>query len=57
MADIIYKSRVRELAKEAGVRISQDAIIIVDGRVKELVRKAAERAKANHRKTIQPQDF
>ena len=57
MADLIYKSRVRELAKEAGIRISQDAIGNVDGRVKELVRKAAERAKANHRKTIQPQDF
>ncbi len=57
MADIIYKSRVRELAKDAGVRISQDAIIVINGRAEELVRKAAERAKANHRKTIQKQDF
>jgi histone H3/H4 len=38
-------------------RISNEAIIIVNGRVEEIVKEAANRAKLNSRKTIMPHDI
>ncbi len=53
----LYASRMKELAKQMGMRMSAEAIIDSNDRVAEMIRKAAERAKANGRKTIQKQDF
>ncbi len=53
----IYASRMKDLAKQMEMRVSGDAIIVVNGLLEEMMKKAAERAKANGRKTIQKQDF
>lgn len=53
----VYASRIKELAKQMEMRLSGEAIIFVNGHLEELMKKAAERAKANGRKTIQKQDF
>ena len=53
----VLKSKVRELAKNLNFRISSEAIIVVNSKVAEIMKKAAERAKKNNRKTIMPQDL
>ena len=58
MADnYVLKSKVRELAKKHNFRISANAIIIINGMIEEILKKAVERAKKNTRKTILPQDL
>ncbi len=54
---MVVKSKVQELAKELGVRLSSGAVAAIEHRVESTLKKAAERAKANKRKTILPQDF
>ena len=53
----VYKSKLYEILKEQGMRMSGDAIDAVDEMVEEAIKKAAERAKSNGRKTVKPYDF
>ncbi len=53
----VYKSKLYEVLKEKGMRVSGDAIDAVDDMVEEAIKKAAERAKANGRKTVKGCDF
>ncbi|MCK4409109.1 MAG: DUF1931 domain-containing protein [Candidatus Eisenbacteria sp.] len=57
MADFVVKSKVQALVKELNMRLSGDALGVIDDRVQSAVKKAAKRAQANGRKTIQSQDF
>lgn len=53
----ILKSNIKKLAKSLNLRISANAIIIVNSRVEEILKKAAKRARENNRKTIKSQDI
>jgi len=53
----VYASRVKEFAKGQGMRFSGEAMAAVNAHMEEMIRKAAARAKANGRKTIQKQDL
>jgi histone H3/H4 len=53
----VYKSKLYEVLKAHGMRLSGDAIDAVDEMVEEAIKKAAERAKANGRKTVKGCDF
>jgi histone H3/H4 len=53
----VVKSEVKRLVKELDCRLSEEGMNAAQSRVEEMVRKAAERAKANNRKTIMPQDI
>jgi len=53
----VYKSKLYEVLKAQGLRLSGDAIDAVDEMVEEAIKKAAERAKANGRKTVKGCDF
>jgi histone H3/H4 len=53
----VYKSKLHEVLKAKGMRLSGDAIDAVDDMVEEAIKKAAERAKANGRKTVKGSDF
>lgn len=55
MVDIIVKKAVRDAAGE--FLVSGDFYDALDGKVKELVDDAKDRAKANGRKTLKPQDI
>jgi histone H3/H4 len=57
MAEFVVKSKVQAMVKELDMRLSGDALGVIDERVQSALKKAAGRAKANGRKTIQPQDF
>lgn len=58
MADTYtIKSKVQKLVKDLNMRISSKAIIIVDSRIEEMLKKAAKRAQGNKRRTIMPQDI
>ena len=53
----VMKTRVQKTARTLGVRIDDKGIIVVNGRVEEILKKAARRAKLNGRKTIAPHDL
>jgi histone H3/H4 len=53
---IVVESKVRELLPE-GIRLASDALDGLDQAVRELINKAAQRCKANGRKTIIKEDF
>jgi histone H3/H4 len=53
----VYASRIKELAKKAGLRMSGDAAEALNAQIAEMVKAAAARAKGNKRKTIYPFDF
>jgi histone H3/H4 len=53
----VYKSKLYEVLKATGMRLSGDAIDAVDEMVEDAIKKAAERAKANGRKTVKGCDF
>lgn len=55
MADLIVKAAVKESL--SGVNIAADFYDALDEEVQELIDDAAERAKANDRKTAQPRDL
>jgi histone H3/H4 len=55
MADLIVKAAVKDSLSE--VNIASDFYDALDEEVKELIDDAAERAKANDRKTAQPRDL
>jgi histone H3/H4 len=48
---------MKDFAKQMEMRVSGEAMDTVNGHLEEMMKKAAERAKANGRKTIQKQDF
>ena len=54
MADVLKKSGVREAAE--GVNVGADFYEELDQRAKELIDRAAERARENNRKTVQARD-
>ena len=53
----VYKSKLAELLKEEGMRMSGDAIEAIDAMVEDAIKKAARRANSNGRKTVKPCDF
>ena len=56
MADFVVGSRIKALVKENGMNSSGSLVEALDAEVKALVKKAAERAKANGRKTVRDND-
>ncbi len=56
-AKYLIARRVKERTKALKVRISPAAIDTVDGLIQDMLKKAAERAKENKRKTIMPHDI
>jgi histone H3/H4 len=55
---VIVVSKLKDHVKEEHeLRISEEAINDLDGRIKELVKKAADAAKADKRGTIKARDF
>jgi len=56
-ANYVIARRVKERAKALKVRISPAAIEAIDARVQEMLKKAAERAKENKRKTVMSHDI
>ncbi len=55
---IVVKSKVRELIKELGdYKVGGDLFDALDKLVEGIVKKAAERAKANGRKTVSARDL
>jgi histone H3/H4 len=59
MADLIIKSKIKEaLPKDKEeMRIASDLAEELNKKVEQILKRAAERAKANHRTTILPQDI
>lgn len=56
MSELVIKSKIKEFVPE-DIRISAELAEALDNIVKEILKKAAERAKANHRTTILVQDL
>jgi histone H3/H4 len=56
-AKYLIARRVKERAKALKVRISPAAVDVVDSHIQDMLKKAAERAKENKRKTIMPHDI
>jgi histone H3/H4 len=54
---LVFQSKVRQVAKKKGMRFSENALPTLSKIVEQLVIKACERAKANKRKTLMPNDF
>lgn len=58
MADsFCIQSKVREHVKKAKLRMSADALDALNKYVEGVLKKAAERCRANNRQTIRPSDF
>lgn len=53
----VNKSKIQEFARSYNLRISPETIIIINGRVEEMLKEAAKRAQDNNRKTIMPYDL
>lgn len=49
---LIYKTKVQELGKKAGLRVSSGFYTALDKKVRELIKKAIENAKKANRKTL-----
>lgn len=56
MADYVVGSKVKGLVKESGMNCAGTLVDAVDAQVKELVKAAVARAKANGRKTVRDCD-
>jgi histone H3/H4 len=54
MTDIIIKSKIKEIVK---LRVAANLAETINKKIEEILKKAEERAKANHRTTILPQDI
>ncbi|MHA1617232.1 MAG: histone-like protein [Candidatus Njordarchaeales archaeon] len=52
---LIYKSKVREIVKNEGLRVSEKFYEALNTKVEELVKKAIEKAKSEGRKTLGPE--
>ncbi|MCD6434554.1 MAG: DUF1931 domain-containing protein [Candidatus Diapherotrites archaeon] len=57
MANLVVASKVREVIKANGCNTAGDLVDALDREVEALLRKAAERAKANGRKTVRAADL
>ncbi|MCX8194088.1 MAG: hypothetical protein N3G19_01875 [Candidatus Pacearchaeota archaeon] len=55
MVELIVKSKIKEVVKD--MRISIELAEALNKKVEAILKEAAERAKANHRTTILPQDI
>lgn len=55
MADMIVKSKIKEAVKE--LNVSSDVPEALNKKVEALLKEAAERAKANGRRTLQARDL
>ena len=53
----VYGSRIKTVAKEAGVRMGGEALTAINAKLEAMVKLAADRAKGNKRKTIMPFDL
>ena len=53
----VVKTRLQKSARTLGVRIDGKSIIVVNGLVEKILKKAARRAKLNGRKIIAPHDL
>ena len=53
---LVVASKVRNHLKEKGVKMSGDLIGTLNDKVKQILDQAADRAKANKRMTVKPQD-
>ena len=53
----VVKTSLQKSARTLGVRIDGKSIIVVNGLVEKILKKAARRAKLNGRKTIAPHDL
>lgn len=54
---VVLASRIKEVAKGAGVRVSGDFVDAANAAVVALIKAAIGRAKGNGRQTIRPQDI
>ena len=57
MANLIRKKQAKETAKTYGLRFPDRSIEALDKVVADIIKKAADRAKGNGRKTINEYDF
>jgi len=55
MTGIVVKSKIKKVIKD--LRVSADLAEALNKKVEEILKKAVERAKANHRTTVMPQDL
>ena len=55
MTEIIIKSKLKEVIKE--LRVSASLAEALNKKVEKILKEAEERAKANHRTTVLPQDL
>ncbi|MEM2707687.1 MAG: DUF1931 domain-containing protein [Candidatus Pacearchaeota archaeon] len=56
VGELIVKSNIKKVLPE-GMRIASDFAIALNKIVEEIIKKAAERARANHRTTIMAYDL
>jgi len=56
MVDLLVQSKVRAYIKDKGLNTGGDTLEALDGRLADLISAAAERAKANDRKTLMAKD-
>jgi histone H3/H4 len=54
---VVLASRIKEVSRAANVRVSGDFVDAANAAVVALVKKAIDRAKANGRQTVRPQDI
>lgn len=54
---MVVQSKIREFVKSNALRLGGDSIDALNKVLEGLLKKAAERCKANNRKTITPADF
>jgi hypothetical protein len=54
---VVLASRIKEVARAANVRVSGDFVDAANVAVVASIKKAIDRAKANGRQTIRPQDI
>ena len=57
MADFVVKKAIQDFAKKNKMMVGSDAYAAVDKAVAALLKDAAERCKANKRKTLKGYDF
>jgi hypothetical protein len=57
MAELVVASKVKEAVKTAGMNTAGDFASGLSARVQEMINAAAERAKANGRKTVRAIDL
>ena len=53
--ELVIKSKLRDAVK--GLRVAGDLAEALNKKVEAMLKEAAERAKANHRGTVMPQDL